>query len=296
MLTAEQLEARKAGIGGSDVAVILGLSPWKSQTELYLEKRGEIEPADLSDNELVHFGNVLEGVVADEYARRNNVKVERRNQMLKSKEYPFMLANIDRKVVGARKGLECKTAAQFSLTNWGEQGSDDVPDYYRVQCEHYMIVSQYPEWDLAVLIGGNNYRDYHIEQDKELSEMIVENCAKFWEKVEKGIPPQFDWDHPGTIDLVKRMHPGTNGETIQLPDELVHWAEVKQEAERIVKEYGTVVDVCKARILAAMGDSACGTLPSAGVQFKRSLVKATEFTVKKDAYMVMRQSKYTEKK
>ncbi|MDH3466209.1 MAG: YqaJ viral recombinase family protein [Gammaproteobacteria bacterium] len=295
MLTPEILEARKKGLGGSDIAVILGLSPWKTPTELYLEKRGELEPEDISDKEIIHFGHVLEDVVAQEYARRNDVKVERRNKMITHPDHEFMLANIDRKVVGEKKGLECKTADRFTMHKWGEQGSEDIPDYYRTQVEWYMQVTGYPEWDLAVLIGGNTYRDYHIEADKELQEVIYEHAAKFWDRVKRGIAPDFDFDHPGTLDLIKKMYPGTNGETIQLPNELVHWAEVKQEAERIVKEYGTVVDVCKGRILAAIGEAACGTLPDAGVQFKRSLVKATEFTVKKDAYMVMRQSKYTPK-
>lgn len=295
MLTPEVIEARKKGLGGSDIAVILGLSPWKSPTELYYEKRGEIEPADLSDNELVHFGHVLEGVVADEYSRRNNVKVERRNKMMASKEHPFMLANIDRKVVGVKKGLECKTADRFTINNWGEPGTDEIPDYYRTQVEHYMIVTQYPEWDLAVLIGGNQYRDYHIEQDLELSEMIIEQCAKFWERVQKGLVPDLDFNHPGTLDLIKKMHPGTNGKTIQLPDEILHWHKVKTEAEAMVKTYTGVVDGCKARILAALGDNACGTLPDAAYQYKRSQVKAQEFTVKKDAYFVMRGSKYTAK-
>ena len=109
MLTTEQLEARKAGIGGSDAAAIMGLSPWKTATEVYLEKRGEIAPENIDDKEVVIFGNLLEDVVAGEYARRNNVKVERRNDMFKHAKHPFMLANIDRKVVGVKKGLECKT-------------------------------------------------------------------------------------------------------------------------------------------------------------------------------------------
>ena len=239
---------------------------------------------------------MLEGVVADEYARRNDVKVERRNQMIKSKKHDFMLANIDRKVVGVRKGLECKTADKFTAGKWGEQGTDEIPDFYRTQCEHYMIATEYPEWDVAVLIGGNEYRDYHVERDQELSEMIIEAEAKFWERVEKGIPPEFDWSHPGTIDLIKRIHPSTNGETIQLPDEILHWHKVKQEAEATVKQYQGVVDTCKARILAAMGDAACGTVPGASYQYKRSMVKASEYTVKKDAYIVMRGSAMRSKK
>lgn len=295
MLTPEVLEARKKGIGGSDEAVLLGLSPWKTPLELYYEKRGEWEPEDLSDNELIHFGNVLEDVVAQEYARRNNVKVERRNNMLASKEHPFLLANIDRKVVGSKRGLECKTAGSFMRKEWGESGSDEIPDYYRVQCEHYMIVTGYTEWDLAVLIGGNEYRDFHIQQDKELSEMMIEQAAKFWEKVQKGIAPEVDFNHKGTLDLIKKMHPGTNGETIELPAELLHWHETMTQAQDLVKTYTNVVDGCKARILSALGDNACGTFTDAGYQYKRSLTKRKETVMPATEFIVMRGSKYTPK-
>lgn len=294
MLTTEQLEARKAGIGGSDVASILGLSPWKSQYQLYLEKRGELEEEPLT-SEVIHFGNVLEDVVADEYARRNNVKVERRNKMIAHPEYGYMLANIDRKVVGAKKGLECKTADKFTRGKWGEDGSDEVPDHYRTQSEHYMIVSGLPAWDLAVLIGGNEYRQYHLEQDKELSEMIIESERMFWEKVQQGIAPDMDFAHGQTIDMLKRVYPGTNGRTITFPPGMEHWHRVKVEAEEKVKLYSNVVDGCKARILAELEGCAVGIIPDAAYQYKRSLTKRKAFTVEPTEFMVLRGSKYTEK-
>lgn len=295
MLTTEQREARNKGVGGSDVASIVGISPWKDKHQLYLEKRGELEEEQLT-GEIIHFGNVLEDVVADEYARRNNIKVERRNQMLSHKKYPWMLANIDRKVVGKKKGLECKTADKFTRGKWGEDGSDDIPDHYRTQSEHYMIVTGLPEWDLAVLIGGNEYRQYHLQQDKELSEVIIEAEAHFWEGVQKGIPPIMDYEHGKSLELLKRIYPGTNGKTITLDAELEHWHQVKVKADEIVKTYSAVSDGCKARIMHAMGENACGILPNLGTQYKRGQVKASTFTVNKDAYMVMRNSKFTEKK
>lgn len=295
MLTTEQLEARKKGIGGSDVASILGLSPWKSQYQLYLEKRGELEEEPLT-SEVIHFGNVLEDVVADEYARRNNVKVERRNKMIAHPKWEFMLANIDRKVVGAKKGLECKTADKFTRGKWGEDGSDEVPDHYRTQSEHYMIVSGLPAWDLAVLIGGNEYRQYHLEQDLELSEMIIESERMFWEKVEQGIAPEMDFAHGETLGLLKKLYPGTNGETILLPVELYHWHKVKIEADAEVKKYAAVVDTCKARIAAALKGNAVGIIPDAAYQYKRSLTKRKAFTIEPTEFMVMRGSKYTGEK
>lgn len=291
MLTEEQLEARKSGIGGSDVAAILGLSPWKSKHELYLEKRGEIEAEDISEKEIIIFGNLLEDVVASEYSRRNDVKVQRRNDMIKHPKYPWMLANIDRKVVGRKKGLECKTADKFTRGKWGEDGSDDIPDDYRCQSEHYMIVTGLPEWDLAVLIGGNEFRQYHLQQDKELSELLIEQEAMFWDAVQKGVPPLMDYDHPGTLDLLKRVYPGTNGQTIQMP-EMEHWHKVKVEADEIVKQYSAVSDGCKARILHQMGENAVGIIPGAATQYKRNTIKRKEYTVEAGSYTTMRASAY----
>jgi predicted phage-related endonuclease len=212
--------------------------------------------------------------------------------MFKHEKYPWMMANIDRKVVGQKKGLECKTADKFTRGKWGEDGSDDVPDHYRTQSEHYMIVTGLPEWDLAVLIGGNEYRQYHLQQDKELSEMLIEQEAQFWDAVEKGIPPMMDYDHPGTLDLLKRVYPGTNGETITLDESLEHWHKVKLEADEICKTYSAVSDGCKARIAHALGENACGIIPGAGVQYKRSLIKRKEFTVAANEYITMRASAY----
>ena len=289
------MEARRAGIGGSDVAVLLGLSPWKTPVELYYEKRGEWTPEDISDKPAVHFGNILESVVADEYAARNNVKVERRNNMLQHPTLPFMLANIDRKVVGQNKGLECKTADANTKRSWGEQGTDAVPDYYRVQCEHYMIITGYPLWDLAALIGGNDYRDYQIEQDKDLSELIIEQCTKFWERVQKGLEPDIDFSHPKTGDLLKRLYPGTNGQTVELDEKMLHWHQVMTEARALEREYKQVADGCKNRILAALGENAVGIIPGANYQYKRSEVKKKEYVVEASSYIQMRGSKYQPK-
>ena len=296
MLSPERIKERKSGIGGTDQEPIWGISPFKSQYELYLEKHGDVEPEDISHIERVHFGSILEEVIAEEYMRRNEVKVQRRNNLLRHKEHDFLIANVDRVLVGQKKGLEIKTADKYFAGSWGESGTDEVPDYYRLQCEHYMIVTEMPEWDLAVLIGGNEYRQYTLHQDQELSEMMIEKAAKFWEHVQQGIPPEFDFAHSGALDLLKKMHPGTDGSTITLPEDIAHWHKVKQDAEKEVKQYQGVVDTCKARILAAMGDAAVGIVPGCSYQYKRSQVKANEYTVHRDAYMQMRGSQYKEKK
>ena len=145
------LEARKQGLGGSDVATIAGLSKWKSQVQVFLEKTQAIEQEDVQSE--AYFGNVLEEVVAQEFAKRTGLKVQRRNAILQHPAYPWMLANVDRLIVGERIGLECKTASEY-LKKWE---GEEIPVTYLLQCQHYMAVTGYEAWWIAVLIGGNKF-------------------------------------------------------------------------------------------------------------------------------------------
>jgi len=293
MLTPEMLEARKKGIGGSDVAAILGLSKWQTKHGLYLEKRGEIPDDPQETSEVQHFGNVLEDVVAKEFERRNDLKVRRRTQHFTHKEHPFLMANIDRSVDGLKAILECKTAGQFMVSEWGDSGSEQFPDYYRVQLEHYMNVLGYKQGYLGVLIGGNQYRQYYIEQDQELSEMIIQACVEFWDRVKNGDPPEIDYEHRTTSDMLKKLHSGTNGEVIHLPNQLQPWIDVMEQAKATAKENYAVVDACKNRIAEAMGDASVAIVPDGDYQFKRSMTKVKEHTLAYNEFMVMRgPSKY----
>lgn len=192
----EFLQRRKTGIGGSDVAAVLGASPWKTPYQLWLDKTTD----DVSEKEsdILHFGQMIEPVIANEFARRNNVKVQVRNNMYRHKEHPELVANIDRYIVGGAI-LECKTCSAWASGKFGKTG-DDVPDQYLLQVQHYMHVTGIHEAYLAVLIGGNEYRQFEIPYDRELAEFAAGKCVDFWQNyVIKQIPP------PATVndDLVE---------------------------------------------------------------------------------------------
>lgn len=247
MLTAEQLEARQGGIGGSDLAAVLGLSPYKTPLDLYNEKLGLVELPDLSSNEAVHFGNVLEDVVADEFGRRTGLKPRRNNQHLVHKDHPFMLANIDRAIVGTpfgkKCGLECKTSDKWAAMNsdlWGPgavfeynsegelviaQYDDQVPDWYLMQCVHYMAVTDSDLWFLAVLIGGNDFRIYTIWRDTELEAMAIKRAAKFWnDHVLTQTPPA-----PSNVVDLETLYAKDNGQSVIATPEIINvWAEIKE--------------------------------------------------------------------
>jgi putative phage-type endonuclease len=191
----EWLELRQLGVGGSDAAAVLGLSPYKTNFALWEEKTGLRAPEDLSDNEAVHWGNVLEEPVAQEFARRTGRKVRRVNAMLRHPEHPFMLANIDREIVAEDGGkpeiLECKTAGHWAANSeqWGPTDTDLVPAPYLVQTMHYLAVTGRDRARIAALIGGQELRLYTVERNEDLIAALIEREREFWHAVETRTAP-----------------------------------------------------------------------------------------------------------
>lgn len=197
------LQVRTQGIGGSDVSAIAGLNKWKSAVQVFLEKTQAIEKEDIQ-SEAAYFGNVLEEVVAKEFSKRTDMKVQRRNAILQHPEYPWMLANVDRLIVGERVGLECKTASEYFKKEWEDE---EVPAAYLLQCQHYMAVTGYEAWWIAVLIGGNKFVHKKIERDEELIQYLIDIEKDFWlNNVEKHEPPMFDGSDAST-ELLKHLYP-----------------------------------------------------------------------------------------
>lgn len=200
----EFLEARQSGLGGSDMAALLGMSKWDTPHSIYRSKTEPVATEDTEEKEYQYWGQVLEDVVAKEYQKRTGSKVQRVNVQMQHPDHPFMQANIDRAVINPKiagnvrwkdgklttdKLLECKTANAFARADWGEDGTDDVPDYYLIQCMWYMGVTQTETADLAVLIGGSEYRAYTIGRNDELISDLQEEAARFWDMVKNGTPP-----------------------------------------------------------------------------------------------------------
>lgn len=180
------LKARRKGIGGSDVAAILGLSPWATAYEVFLDKRGQL-PLVANDSAPLRWGRLLEPVLKQEYGHRTGLAVATM-PMLRSTLHPFMLANLDGMVTAPHaRVVEFKTAR--SDWDWGEDGSDAVPLYYSVQVQHYMFIIGCTLADVAVLIGGSDFRILHVAADPELQAMLLQAELEFWTRVENNDPP-----------------------------------------------------------------------------------------------------------
>lgn len=185
----EWLEARKNGIGGSDISAICGLNKYKSIMEVYLDKLGIVEKDD-STNEAAYWGNVLEETVAKEFSIRTGKKVRNRNAILRHKEYPWMIANLDRVVVGEKAILECKTSSAYLGHLWE---GEEVPEAYLLQVQHYLAVTGLEKAYIACLIGGQKFVYKVIHRDEELIETLIEIEKDFWtNNIQKKIPPALD--------------------------------------------------------------------------------------------------------
>ncbi|WP_065202504.1 YqaJ viral recombinase family protein [Chromobacterium subtsugae] len=303
----EWLALRNTGIGGSDAGTVLNVNPYKTPLQLYLEKRGEIEPDDISEKEAVHFGNVLEDIVAQEYSRRTGRRVERCTTTLRHPKHPFMLGNLDRLVwegdkrpqhrgeIRTRHLLECKTALGrfIDKSAWGPDGSDEVPMTYMAQCQHYLAVTDAEQIDLAVLLSGPEFRIYPIKRDDELITAMIEQEGEFWERVQSGSAPEMDYDHDTTPDLLAKLYPGTDGSEIVLPDSALHWQQVLAEAKEQVKLYDSIATGAKNHLLHLMGNAAIGKLPD-GSQFTRKAITRGAYTVDPVTYIDFRFKKAKE--
>ncbi|ONK21200.1 hypothetical protein BLX87_23005 [Bacillus sp. VT-16-64] len=260
----EWLKARKTGIGGSDASAVLGFNPWKSPFQLYAEKTSEF--IEEVDNEAIHWGNVLEDVVAQEFTRRTGKRVRRRNQMFRHPKHDFMIANIDRDVVGERALLECKTTNAFNSEAWE---GDHIPPAYICQLQHYMAVLDYEKAYIAVLIGGQKFVWKEVERDNEFIELMIEQEKYFWEEhVLKGIPPEIDGSKSAS-ELLSKMYPEDNGETIMLKsDEAEMLIEAIESIKSEIKDKQSLQREYENKLKLMIGDAGTGVTPRFEVKHK----------------------------
>lgn len=283
MLTAKQLEDRRRGIGGSDAAAALGLSPWMTPRELYEAKTDEtVQPIAVSEGPML-WGHLLEPLIRQRYAERTGRQV-RVPDTIWSTRHPFMLAHLDGFTDdgGALRGFEAKTAR--TADGWGEPGTDAIPQTYLLQVQHCMIVAEIDVFDVCVLIGGSEERSYVIEADRELQELIIDGEHEFWRNVETRTPPDIDLSAPRAVDLLRKMYPGTDGSTLVADESLTMWRTVMEQANEQALTYTRVAEGARAHLLASMRSASTLKFPD-GKAYRRKLVTRKAYTVPEVTYM-----------
>ena len=175
--TKKQLEERKKGIGASEAASVLGLNPYRTPLEVWMQKKGLVETLETP---AMRLGTRLEPVIAEMYQDATGLELIQPFTMIYPKN-PIIYATPDRIIRGKSKGLEIKTANARMAENWGEEGTDEIPQHYLIQCILCMAVTDLPEWDVAALIGGQDFRIYNIQRDIDLENSIIEKLLAWWE-------------------------------------------------------------------------------------------------------------------
>lgn len=243
------LTFRRMGIGGSDIAAIAGLSSFANALSVYADKIGATQSDE--ENEAMYWGNVLEPVVADEFARQTGYKVRRHNALLQHPNHDWMLANIDRLVLTPQgKGiLECKTANQFASSKWGEE---EVPMDYQCQVQWYLGITGLPFAWIAVLIGGQKFVYRAIDRDDDIISYLQQLGQEFWQQVQNREIPAVDGSDQ-SAKILAELFKDTQPESIDLPAEAMVHINDYQAASAQIKEWETKKNYAANSLRALMG-------------------------------------------
>ncbi|HLX53939.1 MAG TPA: YqaJ viral recombinase family protein, partial [Aquella sp.] len=180
MLTVEQQENRKNGLGATDCAAVMGLSPYRTPYELWLIKTGRMEEPSILTDDKLHLRHAHEETISREYMRRKGVKLKRVNKTIYHPTLPFMMCHLDRVVIGVRKIIECKTSTAFLKHRWGEEGSDNAPIEYLLQVQHQLACTGFEDADIASLIDIDDYRIFNTPRNEKVISKLENECERFW--------------------------------------------------------------------------------------------------------------------
>ena len=267
-LTDEQVALRSSGIGASEIATILGENPYSSPHDLWMDKLGLRPP--FKGNAATRAGQMLEPVVADWYSDHTGASLKYAGgETLRHPDHPWMLATPDylrrskphsSKLVAV---VEIKTAGVHMAKEWGPQGSDEVPERYILQVHQQMavldalgVVPGVQVADIAVLLGGRDFRCYRVERDSQVEEAIIEAGGRFWEgHVLPQDPPPTDMS-PGCAAWQARRYANHDDVLVPAMPDLLPWVERYADAKTRAAQASKEQKLAEAHIKEAIGANA----------------------------------------
>ncbi|MFC0268542.1 YqaJ viral recombinase family nuclease [Kushneria aurantia] len=292
------LELRGYGIGASEAAAAIGISEHRTAYEIAERKLGigeEDEEASYRRRMKMEMGHVMEPVTALRFSAETGLNVQNHNYMATHEDLPWMMANIDRRVVGVTEEQSAWLEMVFGETvtgpgvvelknvefasGWGRPddvkktgglcSTGEIPEDYEAQVQHQLAVTGY-EWAfLVVTIGGWETRFYPILRDDEYISMIIEAEADLWGLIKRGELPEIDIEHKNAIDILKRRYPGTDGTVADLSG-IEHWIRVESDCREEIKELEVTKRKARAHVLERMGPSSLGLFGD-GMRYSRKV-------------------------
>jgi putative phage-type endonuclease len=298
--TKEWYEARKKTIGASESSKVLGMSRYGQALDVFIEKKKD--PSDHDPmTDAMRRGHALEPACLSMYQQRVGGTLYMDCPMLIHPKHTFLSCTPDAlwcpDEINLKKlpwsfaldyiPVEAKTSEMYA--EWGEEGTDAIPNEYLIQCQQHMAVTETERCDVPVWVGLE-HRVYVVPRDDSIIDAIIDASADMMQRVEADNPPPVDWEHPKTPEIISKLHSVREGVVINLADELVEkWMQVedlrKQKRELEAKE-----KLLKAEVEYAMGDANIARMPN-GREIVRSIQKRSEYTVAAREFITMRARK-----
>ena len=283
-------ERRDQGIGGSDAPIICGLTKWKSPMQLWAEKSGLVErSSEGMDRDWLDLGNFIEPFIVELYLKKTaGRKVIRQGRFRKHPTIDFMQCHLDGKVVDPVKGegvWEAKFINPFMAGEWNEE-TGELPEKYKVQCQHNMAVTGYKYASIAALIFGKGLVVIEIERDEDYISALIETETKFWDCVKSKTPPEATGNDNKFIEKVYKQDPVA---TVMLPQEIEIVDDELQKLKDIVSTANARKDELEAKIKQTLGTAVYGILPN-GIKFTWKEQKREGFTVASNTFRTLRRS------
>ncbi len=251
--------ARNKGIGGSDIGPIMGVSPFTSARQVYMQKTGqypaEFEPGKAAQ-ERMRFGHLLEPVVAQEFAARTGLNIVQANATLVHKDYNWAFANVDRLIVDNNDVpygvLEVKTASEYQKDEWDE---GEIMLTYIYQLQWYLFVTGLQVGHFAALVGGNKFYTYEVRRDEELIQRLLVATQDFWE--EKVLKLQEPPMQQADTEFVNKVFANVNkGAEITNTDDIVNeLVATIIHTKKEIKELEKILDAAQNQIKDIMQDN-----------------------------------------
>lgn len=256
----EWLEYRRLGLGGSDAGAIIGMNPYATPYSVWADKTGRLPEKE--DNEAMRQGRDLEDYVAKRFEEKSGKRVRHYNYMLMHEQHDFITANIDRAVYGEYAGLECKTTSLLNLKKFKDE---EFPYQYYAQCVHYLAVTGWDRWYLAVVVLGSDFKIYMLTRknddicpdwcesmvyvdDGEIA-LLTGAEVEFWKTyVEPDKAPPLDGFKP-TTDALSAIYQGGDDEIIALSEDVIKgYLDVKADIKFLEKEKDRYEQAIKATL------------------------------------------------
>lgn len=276
------LRARRDGLGASDAAAILGVSPWASALEVYAEKV-TTEVRDEDPSVYATWGRILEPHLISKFAEETGRAVRREGRLLRSRRHPWQMTTLDARQRKRPNGPPGLVEVKTTKFHW-----DRVPEDIWAQVQHQFAVTRMRYGSIVVFNRTTcETAIVDVQPDPDYIGELTEIEAEFWSNLERGIPPEPDGSESAARSLRKLYPKNEPGKEIMLDTDLIDVGLALESAKQSKKGIEGEIREYESKLVSAIGDAEIGLLPD-GTAYTYRLQKRAEYKAKATEFRVLR--------